>query len=732
MYEYIRDHNDVFSGVLLLNSGSIFGGARMSGVGVGDLRVSPVTADYFSVLAVKPTIGRFPAGDDYASGQPAVLSYGAWQRAFGGDAAILGKSLRLGNRNYTLVGVGPKDFKGVATGQPVDLWVPITWINAQALQNPEALMFRIIARRKPGVTEAAALANMQVLSRQWSTAFKFDGPTRVEVASASRGLSQLRRRFSSPLLILMIIVGALLLIAATNIACLLLARATARRREMGVRLSLGASRSRLVRQLLTESMVLGGVGGALGLMLAPIAASFLLRFLKTAVAGIDLPFTVDLRVLIFTAATSLGVVLLFGLAPALAATRLDLYPLFRGGAFGGEARRIAPGKLLLLIEVSISCVLLAGAILFARSLQKLNTVDAGFQPENIALMQLFMAEPAPAVKARAELFQRVLDQMMSVPGVLSTGLSSERLFSGNTWTEAIAAPGFVPAPGEGSREAVILVVSPGFFRTMNTTMLRGRDFETRDNVNALRVAIVNEAMARYYLGGTDVLGKTFQIARGDDPHPLTVIGVVRDAKYRNLRDASPRMVYLPYLQNPELLDETNVAVRTSGDPEKMVDALWQAARNESPLLRLGNATTQSRLVNATIAQDRMLAHLSAVFGFAAAVLVCAGLYGLTSYEVSRRTAEIGLRIALGARSWHVIRMVLAGSMALVGAGVCLGLAGALVLGRLIEGVLFGVKGSDVVTLALTVITLMSVGAVAAYRPAVRAANLDPLISLKRE
>src|SRR5262245_53216230 len=412
----------------------------------------------------------------------------------------------------------------------------------------------------------------------------------------------------------MIIVGALLLIAATNIACLLLARATARRKEMGVRLSLGASRSRLVRQLLTESVVLGGVGGALGLILAPVAASFLLGFFKTAVAGIDLPFTIDLRILAFTAASSLGVVLLFGLAPALAALRLDLYPLFRGGTFGRETRRIAPGKLLLLIEVSISCVLLAGAILFARSLQKLVTADAGFQPENIALMQLFMTEPAPKGKARAELFQRVLDQMTSVPGVLSAGLSSERLFSGNTWTEAVAAPGFVPVAAEG-REAVILVVSPGFFRTMNTTMLRGRDFETRDNVNAVRVAIVNEAMARYYLGGTDVLGQTFQIDRGDHPQPLTVIGVVRDAKYRNLRDASPRMVYLPYLQNPDLIDEPNVAVRTSGDPEKMVEALWQSARNESPLLRLGNATTQSRLVNATIAQDRMLAQLSAVFGF---------------------------------------------------------------------------------------------------------------------
>jgi predicted permease len=487
----------------------------------------------------------------------------------------------------------------------------------------------------------------------------------------------------------------------------------------------------LIRQLLTESMVLGVVGGALGLLLAPVAASLLSRFLATAISGIALPFAVDARILVFTSAASLGVVLLFGLAPAFAATRLDLCPLFKGGPSAGAPRRVAPGKLLLLTEVAISCVLLAGAILFARSLQKLTSVDVGFDAENIALMQFSATEPAPKGRERAELFHRILDRLAGIPGVVAAGLSSEKLFSGNTWTESVYAPGFVPSAA-GDRESVMLVISPGFFRTMNTRILRGRDFEARDNVTGPPVAIVNEAMAKHYLGRTDVLGKTFRINHPAFSQPLTVIGVVQDTKYRNYRESSPRMVYLPYLQNPDLLDEPNLSVRTKGDPEKMIDTFWQAARNESSQLRLANATTQSRVVDATIAQDRMLAELSGFFGFVAALLVSIGLYGLTSYEVSRRTAEIGVRMALGARRWQVIRMVLASSMTLVGLGVGLGLAVALMVGRLVEGLLFDVTGSDAVTLLLTVVTLMTVGVVAAYRPALRASRLDPLISLKHE
>ena len=555
----------------------------------------------------------------------------------------------------------------------------------------------------------------------------------VEVEPASGGLTELRKRFSRPMLVLMTVVGLLLLIAALNVANLLLARASARQREMGIRLSIGANRWRLIRQLLTESFVLAGTGGALGLVLAPKAAAFLVRFLSSAVGQIDLTFSIDERVLAFTLATSLCVATIFGLAPALAATRLDLSPMFKGGAFLSRhgAGRARPVRVLVVAQVAISCVLLLGAVLFARSLQTLSNLDAGFRPENVLLLPVHTLKAGPEGVERVRLYQRLLERLSRVPGVRSAALSSESLFSGNMWTEAVNAPGIAPRPGEG-REAVLLVISPGFFRTMSTPMVRGRDFSLRDDERAPKVAIVNEAMARYYFGGTDALGRTFVLEHRRFSQPLTVVGLVRDVKYQSLRETPPRIVYLPDLQVPGPVGEASIAVRTAANPEKMADLLRKEGMGESPYLRFGGATTQARLVEGTIAQDRMLAQLSGFFGFTAVVLVCLGLYGLTAYEVSRRTAEIGVRIALGAQRRDVLRLVLGGSMALVASGVVLGLGAALVLARLVESLLFGVHSTDAVTLFVVAALLLVVGAAAAYWPARRAAGLDPITSLRYE
>jgi predicted permease len=614
----------------------------------------------------------------------------------------------------------------------VDLWVPITWTDRQALQNPAALMFRVMARRKPGVSEEQARANVDVLARQWSKEWKFEQPMPVEVTPASGGLTELRRRFARPLLVLMTVVGLLLLISAVNVANLLLARASARQKEMGIRLSMGANRWRLVRQLLTESFVLAGAGGALGLMLAPKAALFLVRFLSSAVGRLDLSFSIDERVLVFTLATSVSVAMLFGLAPALTATGLDLSPMFKGASVSGRgAGRARTGKFLVVAQVAISCVLLVGAVLFARSLQTLTNLDAGFRPENVLLLNAYTLKAGPKGVERVRLYERVLDRLSRVPGVRSAALSSESLFGGGTWTEAVSAPGFVPRPGD-DRESVLLVISSGFFRTMGTTILRGRDFTLRDDEHAPKVAIVNEAMARYYFGGTDVLGRAFHLEHRMFPDSLTVAGVVRDVKYSSLREAAPRIVYLPDLQNPSPLGGANIEVRTAADPEKMTDLLWKEGQGESPYLRLSGATTQAHLVDGTIAQDRMLAELSGFFGLAAAALVCLGLYGLTAYEVSRRTAEIGVRIALGAQRRDVMRMVLGGTMALVASGVVLGLSAAMGLARLVEGLLFGVHGTDRVTMFAVAAMLLVVAAAAGWWPARKAARLDPIASLRYE
>ncbi|HWC00382.1 MAG TPA: ABC transporter permease, partial [Bryobacteraceae bacterium] len=364
IYEIIRDHNQVFSGVLLTSSGRFRASVRLGDLDAGDASFAPVSGDYFAVLGVRPVIGRVLTEEDLAAANTIVISFGLWQQAFAGDPAVLGKPLRVGDQTYTIAGVAPAGFRGLAVGQPVDLWVPVTAVNRDGLRsplrNPVAMIFRVVARRRPGVSEEQARADMQVLARQWSAEWKFEQPMQVEVSSASGGLTLLRRRFSRPLLVLMTVVALLLLMAAVNVANLLLARASARQREMGVRLSLGAGRARLIRQLLTESLVLGGAGGVLGLLIAPGTTAFLVRFLSSALGRFELSFDLNTRVLAFTFSLALAVVLLFGLAPALLATRLDLSPMFKGGtSLSGRGRgRARPGRALIVAQVAISCVLL--------------------------------------------------------------------------------------------------------------------------------------------------------------------------------------------------------------------------------------------------------------------------------------------------------------------------------------------------------------------------------------
>jgi predicted permease len=730
MYERIRKGNAVFTGVLAIAAGRLAGSARVGERNAGDVHFSPVSGDYFRVLGLSPAMGRTLTEEDLAPATAAVISHEFWQRALDADPAVLGKTMRLGRGTYTIVGVAPAGFRGITTGQPVDVWIPVTWVDRQSLANPEALMFHVIGRRKPGVSEEQARANMAVLGRQWDAEWKFDWKAQLDVASASGGLTSLRRRFSRPLLVLMTVVGLLLLIASVNVANLLLARASARQREIAVRLSLGASRARLIRQLLTESCVLGGIGGLLGLLLAPAATAFLVRFLSSAVGTVDLPLGIDVRMVSFALALLVAVVFLFGLAPALAATRLDLTGMFKGGgATSGRSRRAArSGKVLVVVQVAVCCVLLTGAVLFARSLQTLTRVDAGFRPENVLLMQIGAGEELTGTE-RVRLYERVRQRFERVPGVRSVALSSERLFGGNAWTESISTAAFVPSPGQ-SREAILLVVSPSFFQTMDTTMLRGRDFDARDDEHGAPVAIVNEAAARYFFGASDPMGQRITVEGRNGSRPFTVAGLVRDARYRSLKEAAPRIIYLPLLQGAP--DEAYVAVRTIGDPEKMTEVLSREARAERQSLRVGASTPQARLVEGTMAQDLMLAQLSACFGLAAAIMVCLGLYGVTAYDVSRRTAEIALRMALGAQRGDVIRSVVGESMLLVTMGVAAGLGAAMGLARFVQSLLFGVEGTDLATLTVTAAMLVAVGVMAAYWPARRGAAVDPIAALRRE
>ena len=729
LYRYLRQHNSVFSGALIMSAGRYAASLRAGPTELGDIQFSPVSGDYFAVLGVTPVIGRALGEQDMDSSNMAVIGHRLWNERFHAAPGVVGSAVVVGTKTYTIVGVAPPGFTGVAAGQPIDLWLPVTWFDRHYFESPEAFMFRVIARRKAGISETAALANVQLLASQWSTGVKFDKPVRVELTSASGGLNMLRRRFGRPLWMLMGVVMLLLLCAAVNVANLLLVRASKRRREIAIRLSIGAGRSRLIRQLLTESFVLATLGGALGLLLAPVAARSLVRFLSSAMGTMTLSFPIDLRMLAFAVAVSFAVALLFGLAPAFAATRLDRMPTFSGSSAlrADTPHATRSGTVLVVAQVAISCVLLSVALLFARSLNNLSQLDAGFERENVLILSVGINKGGLRGSETARLYGRVLERLATVPGVRSAALSSETLFGGGRWTEAIDTPEFHPVPGQ-NREAVMLVVSPNFFRTMGTRLLAGRDFNSRDNAEGQKSSIVNESMARYFFGSRDAVGRSFHVV--GFPQPLTVVGMVEDARYQSLREAAPPIVYLPHTQGP--MEGANLAIRTAGDPEKMADTLWNEARREAPLLKYRGVTTQARLVSGTIAQDRMLAELSGAVGFAGALLVSLGLFGLTAYEVSRRTAELGVRIALGAQRSNVLRLVVGRALLLVGCGVGVGMASAVALMRIAERLVYGVRATEPKSLFLPALMLLAIGAAAAYWPARRAASVDPVAALREQ
>jgi predicted permease len=458
------------------------------------------------------------------------------------------------------------------------------------------------------------------------------------------------------------------------------------------------------------------------------------RFLSSAMGPLDLQLHIDARVLGFTLMVSLIVVALFGLAPALAATRVDVSAMLKGASAraGSGDRGARPGRMLVVTQVAISCVLLAVAILFARNLRTLSHLDAGFRRENVLLLSVGL-EPAKTRSAvdRVRIYDRVVDRLTRVRGVQSAAYSSEQLFSGNSWTEPVSTPTFTPVPGQ-EREAVLLITSPQFFDTMGSNLLRGRSFTFQDDERAPRVAIVNEAAARYYFGGTDPVGRRVQIGERLSSENIQVVGIVQDVKYRSLKVPAPRMIYLPALQVPDPISTANLAIRTSAAPEAMADLLWKEARDEVRDLRWRAVTTQARLVDGTIAQDRMLAQLSAVFGFTAMALAGLGLYGLTAYEVSKRTAEVGVRLALGASRADVVRLIAGRSMLLVAGGVAVGVGAAALLSRFIESLLFGVRGTDIGSLGTAAVLVLTTGLAGSLWPARRAARLNPTRLLRIE
>ena len=761
-YTRIRDHNQVmdlaaYSRVAL--NVSIAG--SMEPTAEGQL----VSGNYFSLLGVRRARGRLlgPDDDRVPKGHPvAVISDGYWKSRFARDPEILGKQVLLSGVSFTIVGVTPAEFFGVEVGTAPNLFVPVMMqpvvmpVTENLLDNPGnySTWLRVVGRVKPGVSLAQASARLDALAQEaeWRPRNKFSGKTedvKLVLTSAATGLSDLRRQFSLPLLILMGVVAIVLLIACANTGNLVLARSAARRSEFALRLALGAGRSRLIRQVLVEGAVLAGLAGICGVALAYWATQALVAYASAGRSAIVLDLSPDLRVLAFTAGVSALAGLLFGSAPALRASRLDITLVGRQDlaqtrhALSGPA----PGKALVVSQVALSLVLLVGAGLFVRSLQNLNRQETGLDRTRVLVVRV---EPRgsdqrgiPGTTERLDrIYRELIERVARIAGVQSASLAR---------TSPLTPIGYSARPtlpsGDDSNVATLMVY-PRYFATMGIQVVRGRDFTEGDlRSDSPLVAIVNEAFVRELLKGQEPLGVRHGVtmmprgrmvsANAPPPTvPLDIIGVVKDSRYPNLREAAPPIMYQTFLQTSTGRGQMVLHVRVTGNAGEIARQVRDAVQQIDRDVPMFTIHTLADEVDAALIRERLIATLSGFFGVVALVLVCVGLYGLMAFTVSRRTAEIGIRVALGATRSDVRWMIARQTLTLVLVGIAVGLPVAWVLGRLtsrqISGMLFELTPSDPITMTAATLLLVLVAVCAGLLPARRAARIDPIVALRNE
>ena len=593
-----------------------------------------------------------------------------------------------------------------------------------------------MGRLNPGVPARQAFASVDALFRgsiDPGLSFTEERPAAasLELAPGGQGLDQLRRQYSRPLWILMGMVGLVLLIACANVANLQLARAAARQREIGVRLSLGAPRSRLIRQLLTESILLASIGGALGLALAWWASRVLVLFLSQPDS---LNLQPDFRILAFTAAACLATGLLFGLAPAFRATRADLTPALKRDAphAGAGVLRLGLAKGLMIGQVAFSVVLLFGAGLFVRTLVNLESLNVGFDQHNVLLFGLNGAGAGYRGAALNDFYGRVQQRVATLPGVVSATASYHLLLSGSFMDVGLWVPGFVPKTPERMHVRGF-VAGPNFFHAMKIPLLRGRDFTERDDLNAPKVVVVNEAFVKQYFADRDPIGR--RIAWDPKTPELEIVGVAKDAKYYSLRNDAPPTVYLSF-QQEQGSSWMHFEVRTAADPRALILDVRRLLASLDRSVPIFDVKTQTEQIDELLLQERLFARLSSFFGLLALALASVGLYGILSYAVSRRTGELGIRMALGAQRRNIVGMILRETLLVVAAGLAVGIPAALAAGRLASGLisdlLYGLKAGDVGTVALAATALLTVAAVAGFLPAERASRIDPMVAVRSE
>jgi macrolide transport system ATP-binding/permease protein len=732
-YLYYRDENKVLSG-LAAHRLAVFGLSH--GSETETIQGMIVSGNYFSVLGIRPVVGRsfLPQEDLVPDSHPvAVISHGLWNRRFNSDPNIVGKSLIINGRNFSVVGVAPKDFTGTELGYAPEVYVPIMMQSVvrpgSNLADQDARWLYLIGRLKPGISEQLAVGSVRVLTQQLaqaSTTTRLKGVT-VVVAPATASHPEMRKAFVPLAILLLVVVGLVLLMACTNVANLLLARASARRREIGIRLAMGATRWRLIRQLLTESLLLSLLGSALGLLLAFWTSDLLLAFTPPTDIRVVLDLTLDYRVLLFTLVMALLAGVLFGIIPARQATNPHLARVLKkddDSSYGYRKSRLRSA--LIVIQTMLSLVLLICAGLFLKSLKNAQTLDPGFDKDNILLMSLNMDLHAYD-EAKAQVFyDRLLENIRGLPGVKSASLA-EKVF-GDDQQRDVVVEGYSPLPNTDMLIDYNIVESD-YLQVMGIPLTRGRDFTSRDMKTSPGVVIINEQMARRFWPDQDPIGKRISISGIKGPY-LEVVGVAKVAKYYDLQERLLSYMYLPYKQNYE--SRATLHVRTMGDPNTLIGAVKQQVQALDRNLPVFGISTMTDHMNKSLWLSRMAATLLAIFGALALALVTVGVYGVVTYYVTQRTNEIAIRLALGAKPSNVLWLLLGQSVRLAFIGLGFGLGLACAFARFTSSLLYGVSTYDPIifggiTLLIVVVTLL-----ASYIPARRVMRIDPVVTLRYE
>jgi len=716
-----------------------------------------VSGNYYEVLGVPAAIGRtLLPGDDGApgTGAVAVLSHGYWTRAFGQDPTVVGRTVALNGMPFTVVGVSAPGFVGTQVGQSADVTVPLSMEPALMFEPDggrlrgadQDLWLELMGRRRPEVDETHARAELQTrfqplvddMIRSAGPKARMMGPRVLDIESGGRGISALRQRFSRPLLVLMGAVVLVLTIACANVANLLLARGAARRREMAVRVSLGAGRNRLVRQLLTESVLLAGLGGALGLVLAVWTSQSLATLLADGPGGV-LAARPDARVFAFTSIVSLLTGVVFGLVPALRASQVETHAALKGAGWGIAAggKRLDLRGSLVSLQVAMSVVLIVAASLFVRTLLNLRHLDLGMDQEHVLTLRL---EPAGSNQKRdnearlRRIYDRILTRVREISGVRAASLSGSTPLSAEYGLGApIEVEGYVAQASEDMRIA-IMQIYPGYFTALGVPLLAGRDLQPSDDTPIAPFrAVINEVMARRFFGSpAQAIGRRFTLPNGRPRPVVEIVGVSGDARDRGLREAAQPLAYATYAKTPTGRGQMTLIVRASGDPHALVATVGQLAREADPTMPLLEVETLADRVAAVTRQESLVALLSTVFGMMAVLLATIGLYGVLAYTVTRRQTEFGVRLALGETPSGLERLVLGDSLLLVGTGLIVGLTIAYVVSRALSRMLFGLTTFDPLSFAGAAALLLAVALAAGWLPARHAARVDPIVALRQE